>query len=48
MERIAQPEGFDLDGLNLKRFVQDRHNNIRRCLLDLELETALASTSAAA
>lgn len=48
VERIAQLEGFDLSGLNLKRFVQDRHNNIRRCLLDLELETALAQASAAA
>jgi len=43
LERIADREGFDLSGFNLKRFVQDRHNNIRLCLMELELETALAA-----
>ena len=41
LERVAQREGFDVAGLNLKRFVQERHNNIRLCLLDLEIEAAV-------
>jgi DNA polymerase-3 subunit gamma/tau len=47
LERVAELEGFSLNGLNLKRFVQDRHNNIRKCLMDLELEGALALSDAA-
>ena len=39
---IATREGYDVSGLNLKRFVQERHNNIRLCLLDLEIEAAVA------
>lgn len=42
LQRIAEREGFDVAGLNLKRFVQDRHNNIRLCLMDLEIEAAVA------
>ena len=42
LKRIAEREGFDVGGLNLKRFVQDRHNNIRLCLMDLEIEAAVA------
>jgi DNA polymerase-3 subunit gamma/tau len=47
LERIAELEGFSLNGLNLKRFVQDRHGNIRKTLMDLELEAALALAEAA-
>ncbi len=46
LETVAKREGFDIDGLNLKRFVQDRHNNIRLCLLDLEIETAVSAAAA--
>ncbi len=42
LQRIAKREGFDVSGLNLKRFVQDRHNNIRLILMDLEIEVAVA------
>ncbi len=43
LEHIASREGFDLSGWNVKRFVQDRHNNIRLCLMDLEVEVAVAA-----
>lgn len=42
LERIAERERFDVSGINLKRFVQDRHNNIRLCLNDLEIEAAVS------
>ena len=44
--RIASENGLELG--NVKRFVQDRHNNIRRCLSDLEIEIATAALEAAA
>ncbi len=46
LETIADREGFSIDGLNLKRFVQERHNNIRRCLMDLEIEAAVTAAAA--
>ena len=42
LQSIADREGFDLSDLNLKRFVQERHNNIRLCLNDLEIEIAVS------
>jgi len=45
VERIAVREGYDVAGLGLKRFVQERHNNIRLCLLDLEIEAAVAAAA---
>ena len=42
LERIMGLEGLDVGGMNLKRFVQDRHNNIRLCLNDLEIEAAVS------
>ena len=48
VQRIGASMGFAPDGFNWKRFVQDRHNNIRRCLTDLEIEIATASMEAAA
>lgn len=47
LEHVAEREGWSLTGLNLKRFVQERHNNIRLCLLDLEIEAAVALAEAA-
>lgn len=41
LQRVAMREGWNITGLNLKRFVQDRHNNIRLCLMDLEIEAAV-------
>lgn len=43
---IATREGFDVSDLNLRRFIQDRHNNIRAILNDLEIETAVALAAA--
>ena len=48
VRRIGESLGFDPDGFNWKRFVQDRHNNVRRCLSDLEIEIATATLEAAA
>ena len=48
VQRIGASMGFGPDGFNWKRFVQDRHNNIRRCLSDLEIEIATATLEAAA
>ena len=42
LQAIADREDFHLPGLNLKRFVQERHNNIRLCLNDLEIEAAVS------
>jgi len=48
VQGIAEALGFCPDGFNWKRFVQDRHNNIRRCLSDLEIEIATARLEVAA
>ncbi len=45
LECIAEREGLNIAGINLKRFVQERHNNIRLCLMDLEIEAALAEAA---
>lgn len=45
IEAIAQREGFDVSGLNLRRFIQDRHNNIRLILNDLEIEAAMSAAA---
>lgn len=45
LQRVAEREAFNIDGLNLKRFVQERHNNIRLCLLDLEIEAAMQAAA---
>ena len=41
LRAVCEREGMEINGLNLKRFVQERHNNIRLCLNDLEIETAV-------
>lgn len=41
VQAIAARQGFPLDGINVKRFIQDRHNNIRLVLNDLEIEMAM-------
>jgi DNA polymerase III gamma/tau subunit len=42
---VAERERLSMADLNLKRFVQDRHNNIRLCLNDLEIEAAIAAAA---
>jgi len=46
VRRIAGTLDFDPPAFNWRRFVQDRHNNIRLCLSDLELEIAEAAIEA--
>ena len=41
LQSVCEREGYPVPA-NLKRFVQDRHNNIRLCLNDLEIEAAVA------
>jgi DNA polymerase-3 subunit gamma/tau len=48
IQGIAESLGFNPNGFNWKRFVQDRHNNIRRCLSDLEIEIATVALETAA
>ena len=44
LERVSQREGMPAMP-NMKRFVQERHNNIRLCLNDLEIEAAVAAAA---
>ena len=46
LREIAAREGFDVSDMNLRRFIQDRHNNIRGILNDLEIEAAVALAAA--
>lgn len=47
MRTIAVREGLDLSGIpDLKRFVHERHGNIRACLMDLEVEAAVMAAAA--
>ena len=48
IQGIAQALGFNPDGFNWQRCVQNRHNNIRRCLSDLEIEIATVALETAA
>ncbi len=41
----AEREGIDVSGLNLRRFIQERHNNIRLILNDLEIEAAILAAA---
>lgn len=41
LQAVCKAESLDVGRLNLKRFVQERHNNLRLCLMDLEIEAAV-------
>ena len=45
LRTICEREGFT-EPDNVQRFVAERHNNIRRCLNDLEIEAAVAALAA--
>jgi len=42
LRRVGAELGFDPPDFNWRRFVQERHNNVRLCLADLEIEVAAA------
>jgi DNA polymerase-3 subunit gamma/tau len=45
VQDVAEREGIDVSGLNLCRFIQERHNNIRLILNDLEIEAAILAAA---
>lgn len=45
LQAVAKREGIDVSCMNLRRFIQERHNNIRLILNDLEIEAAILAAA---
>ena len=45
LQAVAEREGINVSRMNLRRFIQERHNNIRLILNDLEIEAAILAAA---